>query len=265
MTRSSLVLQLFAAAAAVCVAAPAFAQDAPAAAQPPAATPAAPAPAADATAPAAAAPAPAAEAPAPPPPVLPTTGDGAAITTLLDKVCVPLANGGDFQKLVKAAGMKVDNKTNEWVQALSQKPFQIAIADPGPNNKGTCEMTVRYAPGWDQPIITSLNIWRFLSTPQLHGQRSDKMNGSKVQRVTTTWDNYENQLVDGKMIGLVLVQLNKPDGTAALYPDHDEALVQYQIRKAQAGEGVAAITPPAPPAPPAAAAPAAPAATPPAS
>jgi hypothetical protein len=101
----------------------------------------------------------------------------------------------------------------------------------------------------------------------LHGQRSDKMNSATVQRVTTTWDNYENQIVDGKMIGLILVQLNKPDGTAAINPNYDEAIVQYQIRKAQAGEGVAEIAPPAPPAAPVAAAvaPATPPATPPAS
>jgi hypothetical protein len=274
MTRPSLVIPLLVTAA--MIGAPAFAQDAvpaqaPAAAAP--ATPAAPgaqapagtpAPAADGAAPAAAPAAQVAEAPPappPPPPVLPTTGDGAAVTSLLTKICVPLANGGDFQKLIKSAGLKQDSKTQEWVQPLSQKPFQISIADPGTNNKGTCELTVRYAPGWDQPIIDGLNVWRFLQTPQLHLQRSDKMNSATVQRVSTTWDNYENQLVDGKMVGLILVQLNKPDGTAALTPTYDEAIVQYQIRKAQAGEGVASNTPPAPPAPaptPAAPAPAAP-------
>jgi hypothetical protein len=250
MTRPSLAIPLLVATAAL-AGAPAFAQQpapaptaqapaapaAPAApvAQAPAGTPA---PAADATAPAAAPPAQVAEAPAPPPPVLPTTGDGAAITTILTKICVPLANGGDFKTLIKAAGLKQDSKTQEWVQPLAQKPFQISIADPGANNKGTCEITVRYAPGWDQPIIDALNIWRFLQSPQLHLQRSDKMNTPTVQRVSTTWDNYENQLIDSKMVGLILVQLNKPDGTAALTPTYDEAIIQYQVRKAVMAEGV---------------------------
>ncbi len=254
MTRPSLVLPLLAATAAVW---PARARPSPS--RPPAAPAAASAcrsgrrhardtgPAAgrkpdsgrpDASRRAAAPPAQVAEAPAPPPPVLPTTGDGAAITTVLTKICVPLANGGDFQKLIKTAGLKQDSKTQEYIQPLAQKPFQISIADPGVNNKGTCEITVRYAPGWDQPIIDALNIWRFLQTPQLHLQRSDQLPSATVLRVSTTWDNYENQLVDGKMVGLILVQLKKPDGTTSLNPSYAEAIVQYQIRKAAMAAGV---------------------------
>jgi len=164
-----------------------------------------------------------------PPPVLPTTGDGAAITGLLTKVCVPLTQGGDFAKLAKAAGLKKNNRTQEWVMTLAQKPYEVALTPPGAANKGLCDMRIRYAVGTDTTIVESLNVWRFLHEPQLHLKRNDISNFTNVQRTTTTWDNWENQAIDGKMVGLILVQLNGPDGgpvTAA----YDEGIVQYAVR-----------------------------------
>jgi hypothetical protein len=250
MIRSALL-----ATAAFAIALPAFAQDAAAPPAPPApaaAPPAASTAPADATAPAAPAPAAApqvAAAPPEPPPVLPTTGDGAVVVGLLNNVCKPLVAGGDFEKLVKAQRMKQDGKTGEWILPLSQKPYQIAMTNPGANNKGLCDMRIRYAVGYDQPIIEALNIWRFLQNPQLHGQRNEQANYPDVQRVTTTWDNWENQMLDGKMIGLVLVQLNKLDGTPNINAGYDEAIVKFQIRAPQQLDGVATTASSAPPAP----------------
>jgi len=250
MTRIALLASTFAVIGAA-IALPAIAQEAApqvAAPQPPAPPPVATtAVPAEAAAPAAPAQTAAAEPEKPSiPPVLPTTGDGATITGLLTSICKPLVAGGDFEKLVKSQKLKLDNKTGEWVLPLSHKPFQIAMTNPGVNNKGLCDMKVRYAVGNDQPIIDSLNIWRFLQDPQLHGKRNDQANYTDVQRVTTTWDNWENQMVDGKMIGLVLVQLNKLDGTPNINPAYDEAVVKFQIRAAQAGEGVASAAPATP-------------------
>jgi hypothetical protein len=243
-------------------AAPALAQDAAApVTTPPAATPPAAAAPADATQPpatetptdpAAAAPtdpaAVAQVAPPEPPPVLPTTGDGAVITSLLTKVCAPLSQGGDFVKLAKSAGLKKNNKTQEWVMPLAQKPYEVAMTPPGAANKGLCDMRVRYAAGTDQVLIESLNIWRFLHEPQLHLKRSDIINSTDAQRTTTTWDNWENQAIDGKMVGLILVQLNK-DGGGPVSPAYDEAIVQYAVRPPLPIQAPVAQTPAAAPVP----------------
>jgi hypothetical protein len=133
--------------------------------------------------------------------------------------------------LAKAAGMTKDRKTQDFVMPLTQKPYQVALTPLGDSNKNVCELKVRYAPGWDQPIIDAMNVWRFLHEPQLHLQRNDIANHKDAQRTTTTWDNWENQSVDGRMIGLILVQLNKADGSA-MDKNFDEALVQYSIRDA---------------------------------
>lgn len=192
----------------------------------------------------------AAQAPAEPPPTLPTTGDGAAIIKVLNSVCAPLIKGGDFVALAKSAGMTRDRKTEEYVTPLSQKPFQIAIAQPSERNKNVCEMRVRYAPGWDAQIVDAMNVWRFLHEPQLRLQRNDVGQYKDAQRTTTTWDNWDNQTFDGKMIGLVLVQLNKADGGPAT-ATYDEAIVQYSARAALPAQPPVAQTPTAAPAAPA--------------
>ena len=92
-------------------------------------------------------------------------------------------------------------------------------------------MRIRYAPGWDEPIVDAMNKWRFLHDPQLRLKRNDVGAYTNVQRTTTTWDNWENQSYDGKMIGLILVQLNNPDGTA-INKSFDEAIIQYSQRAA---------------------------------
>jgi hypothetical protein len=232
-----------AAALAMGVALPVLAQEA-VPAQPPVAAPdAAPVAAPTATPEAAAAaPAQTAEAPKPaePPPTLPTTGDGAVVTNLLTQVCRPLVEqGGDLKAMAKKLGLKQDRKSGEYVMALSQKPFQISVVPMGETNKNVCELHVRYAPGWDQPIIDAMNIWRFLHDPQLHLQRNDIGKYTNTQRQTTTWDNWENQAYDGKMIGLIFVQLKGPNG-GPVNPNYAEGIIQYSQRKALSQSGVAA-------------------------
>lgn len=253
--------------AAVALAAPAFGQTeapatapapameaAPAEAAPAAADPAAAAPAPPAADPAAATPAPAAtaqvETNAAPgsqeaatasaaaaaasrelPPVLPTSGDGATLTTLLTNICQPVVKGGDIVALTKTYKIKMDRRSGQYIVQLGGKPYQVAILDPGVN-KNVCEMRVRYAVGGDQPIIDALNVWRFLHQPQMVLRRNDIGNYEDVQRVTTTWDNWANQMVDGAMFGLVLVQLNKLDGSPSLDAKFDEAIIQYTTRPA---------------------------------
>lgn len=226
MTRSSTFPFAGLTAALALGALPAIAQDqAPAA--PAAAAPAAPAEAAPAAPAAEAAPAP--EAPPPPPPELPTTGDGAVVVNLLTKICLPLVNGGNIDTLAKAAGVVKDRRTEKYTVPLSQRPFQIVIEPQGQTNRDICEMTIRYAPGWDQAIIDGMNVWRFRHEPQLFLQRNDIGMYADLKRTTTTWDNRQNLERDGKQIGLIFVQLDKLDGST-VGPGYDEALIKYQIR-----------------------------------
>lgn len=258
-------------AAAVAVTAPAFAQtEAPAAATPaaPAAAPQVETNAAPGSQEAATAAAAAAAASRELPKVLPTTGDGATITTLLTNICQPMVNGGDLAALAKAQKIKADRKTGLYNVALEGKGYQVSIVPSFSNNKNVCEMRVRYAIGADQPIVDALSIWSFLHRPQMVLRRNDVATYDDVERVTTTWDNWANQMIDGHMFGLALSQINKRDGSPSVDPKFDEAVIQYTVREATRpmidanGKAVApgtpgAIDPNAAPAQPAPAAPAA--------
>ena len=223
------------AAAALSAVLPAAAQQEPVAAQPaPAAqaNPAATTPPAAPAAPAAEAAAPVEQAEAPPPPpVLPTTGDGAVVTTLLSRICEPLVKGGDLDALAKQAGLVKDRKLKKYVVGLSQRPYQIVLEPQGANNTNVCELRVQYAPGWDQPILESLNIWSFLHAPQLFTQRNDIGRTAAAERTTTTWDNRENELHDGKRVGVLFSKVKRLDPKSAnANANVSEAIIRYSIR-----------------------------------
>ena len=229
-------------AAAVAMTAPAFAQtEAPAVATPaaPVLTPAAPAAtaqvetnAAPGTQEAAKAAAAAAAASRELPKVLPTTGDGATITSLLTTVCQPMVKGGDLAAIMKARKIREDRRSGLYNVPLEGKGYQVSIVPSLNNNKNVCELRVRYAIGADQPIVDALSIWSFLHRPQMVLRRNDVATYDDFERITTTWDNWANQMIDGNMFGLVLSQLNKRDGSPSVDPKFDEALIQYTIREA---------------------------------
>lgn len=214
---------------------PALAQDpAPAtpAAPPAAEAPATPAaPAAEGAQPAA----PAAAEPPAPPPTLPTTGDGAVITTLLDTVCEPLVRGGNIDQITKTAGMKLNKKTQLYVVQLAPKsPYQVGL-EPLGSNKNVCTLRVQYAPGGESEdsIKQSLNVWRFLHKPQMFLHRNEQGASITGQNATTvTWDNRDNISQDGQMYGLVFRLVKNPDGSP-VNRNFEQGVVQYTIRTAQ--------------------------------
>lgn len=187
---------------------------------------AAPAAAPEAAAPAApAAPAPAADDPALHP-TLPTTGDGAEVISVVEKICVPMVRGGSIDQLAPALGFKKNRRDGSYSKVLGAKPYDIVVSAPG-SNKDVCNLTVHYAIGQERPIVTGLNIWSFLHQPELKMQRNDFMVGPDgVKRVTLSWEYF----TDHESTGLVLVQLKKPDGSS-LNPKFDEATVLYSERK----------------------------------
>jgi len=207
---------------AVSTAAVAQEQTAPAPAAVPAAAPAqtpVPAPAADPAAPAtdpaaqAAPAAPAAE--APPAYVEPTrpppTTDPVAMKLLgvLDNICKPAVVGGDFQALVKAAGLK--KKKEQWFLDLG-KPYQLYLDNPG-SNKNVCTITIEYAQGdaQAQALANALHDWgTWENSPQLRLIRNDQTVGSDFRRFTVSWD--DNWA--GGHAGLVYMRLKKLDETS---------------------------------------------------
>jgi hypothetical protein len=211
-------------------------QTAPTAPTAPAAAPAAaPAPAADPTAqtpatpadpmtatPAVAAP-PAGQAPEYVEPTRgPPTTDPVSMQLLgvLDSVCKPAVVGGDFQALVKAAGMK--KKKEQWVKDIG-KPYLIAIDNPG-SNKNVCTVTIQYAQGdaQAQALANALHDWAtWENKPQLRLIRND-LTVSDVKRLTVSWDD---AWADGHA-GLVYMRLKKLDDSS-IGKNYEQAQVLY--------------------------------------
>lgn len=213
---------------AVSTAAVAQEQTAPAPAAAPAAAPAqtpapAPAPADPAAAPVVPAPA-ATAAPAYVEPVRPPPStDPMALQVLgvLDKICKPAVVGGDFQALVKAAGLK--KKKEQWVMDLG-KPYLIALDNPG-SNKNVCTLTIQYAQGDEQAqaLATALHDWAtWENSPQLRLIRNDQIAGSDFRRFTVSWDD---AWANGAA-GLVYMRLKKPDGSS-VGKNYEQAQILY--------------------------------------
>lgn len=189
----------------------AFAQEA---APPP--PPAAPAPEAAPAAPApdAAAPPPAAEAPPPPVPektyTLPTAGAEGQIIDVLNRVCKPMVQGANLDDLAKGLGYKKNRRDGTWTATLVTKPYTLTIWPQG-SNKDVCRLAINYEINQEKPIIVGLNIFSFLHKPELLQQRNDFVPATDYKRVTNSWEFFD----DAQSIGLVFLQLKKPDGTPA--------------------------------------------------
>lgn len=206
-------------------------------AQQPAAEPApapAPAPAPEAAAPAApapdaAAPAPAAAAPAAEPEktyALPTTGAEGQIIDVVNRFCKPLVKGGNFDQLAAGlGGYKKNKREGTYVGTLVAKPYTITLWPQG-SNKDVCRLTINYEINGEKPIIVGLNIFSFLHKPELIQQRNDFAPATDYKRITNSWEYY----TDKESIGLVFLQLKKPDGSPA-NAKWDMGEVLYSERK----------------------------------
>jgi hypothetical protein len=184
-------------------------------------------PAADTTAPATPA-APAAEAP----PALPTTGDGATIISVIEKLCVPLVRGGNLDDVAKANaaafGLKKNRRDNTWQMPLGtgNKDYNITFSPPGVN-KDVCRGEVHYALGQDKPIVEALNIWSFLHQPELVLQANYvEVDGDGVKRVRKSWEHFDSQ----NSIAVNFSTWTKPDDSS-LNAKFSTGEIYYQERK----------------------------------
>lgn len=198
---------------------PATAPAAPAASTP---APAAPAPTAPAD-PNAATPAPAAEEKVY---ALPTTGAEGQIIDVLNRVCKPLVKGGDFDQLAGSmAGYKKNKREGTYTATLVAKPYTITLWPQG-SNKEVCRVTLNYEINGEKPIIVGLNIFSYLHQPELVPQRNDFVPATDFKRITNSWEYF----TDKESIGLVFLQLKKPDGSPA-GKNADLGEVLYSERK----------------------------------
>jgi glucose/arabinose dehydrogenase len=203
------------------------AQPAPAAQTPapaPATPPAVSTPTPDATATPAAPAAPAAETP----PTIPTTGDGAQIISLIEKVCVPLVRGGNVEQLAKAYGMKLNRRDATWQIQLgtTNKDYNITLAPPGVN-KDVCRAEVHYALNQDTPVTTAVNIWSFLHQPELILQANYvSVNADGVKRVQKSWEHLDS----ASSTAVNFTIWTKPDDSS-LNAKYSTGEIYYQERK----------------------------------
>jgi len=208
------------------------AQPAPTTTQP-AAPPATPTPPAtpDAGAAPAAPAAPAAEA-APPPPTLPTTGDGAQLISVVEKICVPLVRGGNLDDIAKANaaafGLKKNRRDNTWQMQLgtTNKDYNVTFAPVGVN-KDVCRAEVHYAVNEDKPIVSAINIWSFLHQPELILQANYvAVDPDGVKRVRKSWEHLDA----ASSTAINFSTWTKPDDTS-LNAKFSTGEIYYQERK----------------------------------
>jgi hypothetical protein len=162
-------------------------------------------------------------------PTLPTTGDGAQVLSILQRVCIPAVKGGAMDQLAKSVGMKKDRRSGGYAMTLGADRNYTLTIPPQGSNKNVCQMDLRYALNGERPIITALNIWSFLQSPELKLQRNDfQVGGDGVKRITMSWEYYN----DRESTGLVFVQQKNADGSA-MNARYDSGTVLYSERKFQ--------------------------------
>ena len=162
-----------------------------------------------------------------PPPAIPTTGDGAVLLNVLEKVCVPLVRGGKLDDLAKPLGMKLNRKEGTWTMPLGGDKAYTVTMFPVGVNKDVCRGEVHYAFDNEKAIVSAFNIWSFLHKPELILQANYvQVNGDNVKRVQKSWEHIE---VDAST-AVNFTTATKPDDTP-LNKGFATGEIFYQERK----------------------------------
>jgi hypothetical protein len=190
------------------------------AAQP--ATPAAPAqPAADPAAPATPA-APAAEQP-----TLPTSGNGAAVLSVLEQICGPAVRGTAIDNTAKAAGFRLNKRDQTWSKPLGGDKAHQLIVLPQYSQKDVCRVEVRYPVGQDAEITRALNVWSFLHQPELVLQANYvNTDPDGLKRVRKSWEHFE-----GNASTAVNFTVERNANDTPVGKTYDRGILYYQERK----------------------------------
>jgi hypothetical protein len=162
-----------------------------------------------------------------PPPTLPTTGDGAVLLNLIEKVCVPLVRGGKLDDLAKANGFKLNRRDGTWTMPLGGDKAYTVMLFPTGVNKDVCRAEVHYAIGGEKPIVSAFNIWSFLHQPELILQANYvSVNADGVKRVQKSWEHLDAN----SSTAVNFTTSTKPDDSP-LNPKFATGEVFYQERK----------------------------------
>ena len=157
---------------------------------------------------------------------VPTTGEVGQIIDVINRICIPLVRGGNIEQLAtKAMGYKKNRRDNTFTTTLQVKPYTLTVYGPG-SNKDVCRIAINYTTGQEKPIIVGLNIFSLLNRPELLQQRNDFVPATDFKRITNSWEFFNER----QSIGLVFLQLKKPDGSA-VNAKWDMGEVLYSERK----------------------------------
>lgn len=161
-----------------------------------------------------------------PPPTLPTSGDGAVILNVLEKICVPMVRGQSIDQLAPSLGMKKNRRDNTWSMPLGgDKNYTVSIWNQGVN-KDVCQAEVHFAPGQDAPIVKAVNVWSFLHKPELILQANYvAVDADGVKRVRKSWEHLESN----SSVAVNFTTWRKPDDTP-LNKAYDTGILYYQER-----------------------------------
>jgi hypothetical protein len=157
---------------------------------------------------------------------VPTDGEVGQIISVINNVCVPLVRGGNLDKLATPGmGYKKNKRDLTYTTTLVAKPYTLTIYAPG-SNKDVCRIAINYTTAQEKPIIVGLNIFSLLHKPELEQQRNDFVPATDFKRITNSWEYF----TDHDSIGLVFLQLKKPDGSE-VSPKWSMGEVLYSERK----------------------------------
>jgi hypothetical protein len=161
----------------------------------------------------------------PPPPPPPTDPTAVELLTILQQVCIPAANGGNFKALAKTAGLRANSSDGSW--SLRTRDYTLTIENPG-SNPTQCHVDVTHpadieSPG--RPIIVALNDWAGI-TNGWSLYRNDKNVQQGLQYTTRSWQLDWN----GTEQSLVFTTKRKPDGTP-LKGNVDTSEMIYGVQK----------------------------------
>lgn len=159
-------------------------------------------------------------------PTLPTSGDGAVVLSVLEKICVPVVHGGNLDQLAQANGFKKNRRDGSWSLPLAGgKNYNITLLPQGVN-KDVCQAEVHFAIGQDEAIYKAINVWAFLHKPELvQTANYVAVDADNVKRVRRSWEHQES----AASTAVNFTTWRKPDDTP-LNRDYDTGMLFYQER-----------------------------------
>jgi hypothetical protein len=159
-------------------------------------------------------------------PTLPTSGDGAAVLTVLEKICVPLVHNGNLDQLAQANGFKKNRRDGTWTLPLGgDKNYTVTLLPSGVN-KDVCQAEIHFAVGQDAPIYKAINVWAFLHRPELiQTANYVAVDADNVKRIRRSWEHQES----AQSVAVNFTTWRKPDDTP-LNRSYDTGMLFYQER-----------------------------------